>query len=559
MKVTLAGYNIEHELVQKLKRSSRTLPTPETISAAYARISRSTESAEELRRDARKEIARARRSNRTIVFEMGHHSIAEHAVFNFDVTGISRLAAEEIEHHRMNAYTEKSQRYVTLSGEHTAPGEFAGSTLADDFVDIIRTQNRYYHLLVERLQEYLRGKHADLAEDPAALENAAKEDARYITCLATQTQLGMTVNARTLELMIRRFSASELAEVRDLGHELHKQASAVAPSLLVFTGATDFEKNTYPRVREYAREFMTPAFPRRPKNFIVYSASDVSLVDYTQNADNKLIAAIMHTCSRASYAECLNRVERQTIARKKEILKLACQDLQAYDAVLREFEHLFVTFELVISASCFAQLKRHRLASVTCQPYNPNVGWTIPESVAEVKEHKNFKAILARTEEVYEKLREQNPAAAQYVLTNAHQRRVLVTLNARELHHVARLREDMAAQWDIRNAVNRMVEQARHVMPLTLLLAAGKDNYPRVYQELFGHPPAVTNLELPEARELDPEPRTRKASRKARKPAGKKAVKKRRATSKTAPKKKTTRKKKAPAGKKKPAAKRKRK
>lgn len=550
MKVILAGYNIESELIGRLPRSTRSLPTPETIAAAYARISRSTKSAEELRREAREEITCARKSNQTIVFEMGHHSIAEHAVFNFDVIGISRLAAEELELHRLNAYTEKSQRYVKLDSDVHVPAEFAESEHLAEFTDMLKTQNRYYHVLYERLEEYFRNKHPELASEPARAENMAKEDARYITSLATRTQLGMTVNARSLELLVRRCAASDLAEVRELGRALFEQAAAVAPSLLVFTGPTDYDTATYPRLREFAKAFMAPAFPRRPRNFIVYSASDVSLVDYTPNADNKLLAALMHSCSKVSYAECLNRVERHTLARKKEIFKLACQDLQAYDAVLREFEHLQVTFELVISASCFAQLKRHRLTSLTCQPYNPGVGWTIPESVAEVKEHKNFKGILTRTEEVFEALAAEHPRAAQYVLTNSHQRRVLVTLNARELYHVSRLREDSAAQWDIRDIVGRMIEQARHVMPLTLLLASGKDEYAGVYQELFGQPPAVTNLELPEPRPLAPvpdaAPKPRAAARKPGKPKAKQPAKKRTPARKkpTAAKKTATRRKK---------------
>ncbi len=552
MKVNLAGYNIEHELARRLARGRTVVPTPETISAAYARVSRSRKSVEQLRQDARKAIAESRRSNQTIVFEMGHHSVAEHAVFNFDVIGISRLATEALEHHRLNTYTEKSQRYVSLTDDYVVPEEIDAPELLDEFNNTIRMQNQYYHLLYEKLHQHLREKYPSMAKNPVRLENMAKEDARYITSLATQTQLGMTVNARNLELMTRRFAAHDLVEVRNLGTELLRQGAAVAPSLLLFCGPTDYETKTYPRLREFASGFMIPTFTHRPRNFIAYSASDVTLVDYTPNADNKLLAAVMHTCSKLSFTECLSRIERQTLARKKEVFKLACEDMQAYDAALREFEHLSVTFELVISASCFAQLKRHRLATLTCQPYNPDVGWSIPVSVAEVKQHRQFKEILGRTEDAFYKIAAQNPAAAQYVLTNAHQRRVIATVNARELYHVARLREDMAAQWDIRDIAGRMVEQARHVMPLALLLASGKDRYTQTYQELFGKPPAVTELKVPGVRPLPEEARIRAegvparpkkrvaAKSKVKKPTGtakRKAVSTRR---KTAGKKKAT-------------------
>lgn len=503
MKVKLAGYNIDADLINNLVKNRRLVPTPEVIAAAYARISRSQKSIEQLRSEARRELKKARQSNRTIVFSMGHHSIAEHAVFNFDITEISRLAVEEIEHHRLASFTERSQRYIQLENQFVVPAEIQNADFLGDYLNIIRLQNEAYHRLIERLKEHFANTKPELKDDPQRIENLAKEDARYITSLATQTQLGMTVNARTLELMLRRLAANELSEVRAVAEELYHQAEMVAPSLLIFTGPTDYERNTYPRLREFARTFMTRPFPRRPRNLIAMSASDVTLVDYTQNADNKLLACLMHSASRASYMECFSRSEKQTLARKKEIFKLACQDLEAYDAVLREFEHLYLTFELVISAACFAQLKRHRLTTITVQPYDPDLGWTIPVSIAELKEHKSFKEVLAQTEEVYDKIAAVNPLVAQYVLTNAHQRRVLITLNARELYHLSRLRQDPSAQWDIRDIVGRMVEQARNVMPLTLLLAGGKEDYPRVYQELYGKPPRVTKLELPQAREIN--------------------------------------------------------
>ena len=53
MKVNIAGFNIDKELIDKLNSP---LATPELISASYARISRSNKSIEELRKEAMKEL-----------------------------------------------------------------------------------------------------------------------------------------------------------------------------------------------------------------------------------------------------------------------------------------------------------------------------------------------------------------------------------------------------------------------------------------------------------------------------------------------------------------------
>ena len=83
---------------------------------------------------------------------------------------------------------------------------------------------------------------------------------------------------------------------------------------------------------------------------------------------------------------------------------------------------------------------------------------------------------MARSEALYAKILPQAPAAAPYVLTQAHRRRVIFSCNARELYHVARLRQDAHAQWDIRALADQMVAQAQEHLPLTLMLACGKDH-----------------------------------------------------------------------------------
>ena len=95
--------------------------TPEVLSASYARISRDPRPIGEIRVDSKEEIEKARRSNSSIIFKMGHHSVAEHAVFNLDVVNLSRYAVEELEKFRLCSYTEKSQRYISLDGDFVIP------------------------------------------------------------------------------------------------------------------------------------------------------------------------------------------------------------------------------------------------------------------------------------------------------------------------------------------------------------------------------------------------------------------------------------------------------
>ncbi len=194
MIVKIAGYNIDKSLIETLPNQN--IATPETISAAYARISRSKKSVTELREVALDEVEKARTSNENIIFEMGHSSVAEHAVFNFDIIGVSRYLVETIQRTRLASFTEKSQRYVTLDGDYIVPQEIKGTTLEKDFKNIVAMQINLYDHLYESGKEFLEKNR--FAGTQKELYGKAKEDARYVLPLATETQLGMTINARSI-------------------------------------------------------------------------------------------------------------------------------------------------------------------------------------------------------------------------------------------------------------------------------------------------------------------------------------------------------------------------
>ncbi|OPY84062.1 MAG: FAD-dependent thymidylate synthase [Syntrophus sp. PtaU1.Bin208] len=172
-------------------------------------------------------------------------------------------------------------------------------------------------------------------------------------------------------------------------------------------------------------------------------------------------------------------------AEKTDLLREAFRFLSEHDAVLREFEYADLTFELTLSASCFAQLKRHRMATFTVQDYDPDLGVTIPAVIVETGMEPTFREVISQTEAVYRQIAQRVPQAAAYILTNAHRRRAILKVNARELYHMARLRADVHAQWDIRQLVNDMLGLARKVMPLSLALATGKDGFATAYRTLF--------------------------------------------------------------------------
>jgi flavin-dependent thymidylate synthase len=493
MKIKLAGFNVDYDLLKELAHhhGSEMVLTPEIFSAAYARISRSPMSVTQLRKLAKKEIGRARQSNRTIIFSMGHHSVAEHAVFNFDIMGISRLLAEQIERFRLNSYTEKSQRYIKLEGNYVVPEKIQKSSYSKRFKEIINEGIALYHELYEAIVrceiKKMGGNPGKDAMKPVYLR--ANEDARYVLSLSQKTQIGETINARNLELLLRRFASSELHEAKECGKKMYHLVKKIAPSIILFYRENDFDKLTYLSLRNYARMMKKKGMGKKEES--------VTLIDWTKNADTFLISTILHSVSDVPFSAAFETAKAMGAKKKRDLLKKVFNHLELYHSVLREFEYLHCTFSCIVSASCFAQLKRHRMTTLTCQRYDPDLGVNIPQTVYDAGMEGQFTSFIDRTNKLYTKMETHFPAEAQYLLTNAHRRRVLLSANVRELYHISRLREDKHAQWEIRGVTERMMKLAKRKMPLTLLVIGGKDRYPEIYRSVFGRYPKVIHPVLP--------------------------------------------------------------
>ncbi|HOX45380.1 MAG TPA: FAD-dependent thymidylate synthase [Myxococcota bacterium] len=477
LKVILAGHNVDRQALDLRLAGEREEEagalSPETLSAAYARISRDPRSVDVLRAESRREVDRARRSNQSIIFDMGHASVAEHATFNLDVLGLSRLAVEALERHRLVSFTEKSQRYTRLEGEHVVPQELQGGPLEADFRARVEALGGLYQELARALTAAAEAQDGGGARGRAArraLESRANEDARYALPLCAEAQLGMTVNARSLELIIARLASHELAEARQLGLALHAAVARVAPSVIRYTQATAFSRDTGPALAAQAERLL-------PARVAAQSPGEpaVRLAGHSPEPDRAVATALLFAHGRAGLEECLAAARALDAAGLRALFAEVYGRMQPWDALPRAWEAVTFTYELVLSAAAYGQLKRHRMSTQLAQPYEPGLGRTIPESVRRAGLTGALERELGRCEELWERAARVSPAAAAYCLTNAHRRRVLVGLNGRALGHFARLRCDAEAQWDIRALAGQMVAAAQAVMPFAGAFYGGKD------------------------------------------------------------------------------------
>ena len=463
MKVVLAGYNVESELVEEAGRRLDIEFTPEVISAAYARISRDPRNVTALRKDARTQVEKSRKSNDSIVFGLGHSSIAEHAVFNFDVMGVSRLAVEAIEQFRLASFTEKSQRYIKLGKDHMLPAEVKGTNLENDFRKLLDELTEAYEEVYERIIS---------SGEPAGV---AKEDARYLLPMATTAQLGMTVNARELEYMISRLASHPLEELRRFSAKLSRIAAGKAPSLVKYHRATEYFGQIARSGYEGGGDEATPGRS---------DLKAVELFGHTADGDIMLAAALLFSAGGIPFGKALDSARRMSGPELRRVIWSSMEMMKSHDGVRREFETIGMLFELAVSSSCYAQLKRHRMSTQIAQPYSTALGVSMPESVKRAGATGIFGRAVGKSERMHAKLRKLDPRASEYALTNAHRRRVILGVNLRELYHFSRLRSDAHAQWEIRGISDEMCGLAAGAFPVASALLGGKDAFDRMKNEL---------------------------------------------------------------------------
>ena len=119
------------------------------------------------------------------------------------------------------------------------------------------------------------------------------------------------------------------------------------------------------------------------------------------------------------------------------------------------------------------QLVRHRLASYNQQSqryvtFREEPEFIVPDSVVEAGAAEEYDAAVRAAFAAYADLVERGVPAedARYLLPNACETKIVVTMNIRELLHFFELRCCNRAQWEIREVACRMLELVRPTAPL---------------------------------------------------------------------------------------------
>ena len=207
---------------------------------------------------------------------------------------------------------------------------------------------------------------------------------------------------------------------------------------------------------------------------------NVALIRHTLSPEETVALGAKLCYSKANIGNLKDKIEQKDQAEFVERLLN-----MGHESVL---EHASFTFGIEgVSRVLLAQLTRHRLASFSVQSqryvsYENGFGYILPPKIEALGKDavEEFQRQMDTMQEWYQGWQarlekgEGGNEDARFILPNACETRILMTMNVRELRHFFSLRMCNRAQWEIREMATQMHRLCMEVAP-TLFADAGPE------------------------------------------------------------------------------------
>ncbi|MBW2989188.1 FAD-dependent thymidylate synthase [Candidatus Woesearchaeota archaeon] len=436
---------------------------PQEVKAvAFAKCSRSPEPFDKIAAELNAD--KSRKFHERWVVGYGHSSVAEHAVLSLAIENVSILATKVIEDCRLASFTEKSTRYQVFDKDHYyKPKKIMDSRFRKLYEESSDFIMETYSRLFPKMLEFFKKKFPEKKD--IEIKNMACDVMRYFLPVSSLTNLGMTINARSLEWAIVKLLTHPLKEMQEIGEEIKEAALKVTPTLIKYTkyseylGNTlkDMEKEAYGHIGGYKKEERSGKISEEEKN--------VELVSYDKEAEDKLVTSLLYRFSDSPYKDIKEKVRSMSQDEKEALIGKSLKRLGKFDKPLRELEHISYTFDILMDYGSFRDIQRHRMAVQTNQEFTVRNGYSTPQEIKEAGLEKEYDGCMKKAEKAFDELSEDIPREAQYVIPLAYKKRLLMTMSLRELFYFIRLRSGKMGHLSYRKIAWQMYNLVKEKHP----------------------------------------------------------------------------------------------
>jgi thymidylate synthase ThyX len=425
---------------------------------------------------------RQRSSIGPLTFEGGHHTVFQHATFEFALSGISRQLVWSFLHGFPFYNTEQqSQRYVRLNRvAAVVPPELAGAartlyeTAVEDawraYADLTeRLKPVTYEILSDLWRLKSRQSKAFGKNIEREAEKRAIETARYVIPVACHTAMVYTVSGIVLHRLRR------MARVGDVPDEaarvvglMVEQVEALDPDFFQRVGDEPLADESV------VERSLAPAGSGDPAALEAFDKSldgRISrLVDYSVRAPEVIADAVRHVLGRLDLDDAA--AIDLALDPAKNPYRLETLNVSTHAPLMRALAHAHYTFRKKISHTADSQDQRHR----TVPGSRPLLSRTVPDRVDVVEPelirsdpacHARFVEACEAAWDARARLLAQGvaPESALYVLPNALAVRFEQSGSLLDLLHKWTMRTCLNAQREIWQASMDEIAQVGAVHP----------------------------------------------------------------------------------------------
>jgi thymidylate synthase ThyX len=425
---------------------------------------------------------RQRRQIGPLTFQGGHHTVYQHATFEFSLSGVSRQLVWCFLHAFPFYNTEQqSQRYVRIDEARAHVPPALGGEARAVYVAAVGRAFEAYRELTRRLVPVTRGILSDLwrldrrrnlafARDVAReAEKKAIETARYVIPIACHTAMVYTVSGLVLHRLRRMAAACDAPEeARDVVGRMLAEVERVDPAFFSEIGDPPLADE------EVLENRLAPA---RVGDAAAAAAFDAALgerrsllVDWGVRAPQVVADAVRRVLGRPELPDGEALALALDPARNPQ--RLDTLNVSTHAPVLRALEHAHYTFRKKLSHTADSQDQRHRMVPGS----RPLLSRTVPGTVDVVepeliRDDPACHALFAEAVEAAWDARARllalgaTPQQALYVLPNALAVRFEESGSLLHLLHKWTMRTCFNAQREIYEASIDELAQVRAVHP----------------------------------------------------------------------------------------------
>ncbi|MDE0343566.1 MAG: FAD-dependent thymidylate synthase [Deltaproteobacteria bacterium] len=439
-------------------------------------------------------VRRARAFYDRVLVGYGDDSVAQLGGAHVACEDISNVAAKVLEDARIGmAPLEKSTRYVRFDRKD-ASGRYLyyveptldASPHRRDYLELMEllfdSYSRQMEPVIEHVRKSLPLEETELRNpqtgDPISYAEARKDEklarwaesayrstVRAHACdilrgylpAATRTNVGLFGVGQAYEYLLSKCYSSDLAEMRDLGSAMRGELDALIPSFVKRARASAWLSDTFSGTRALARELVTET---------ARETGNVTLVDYDDQAEERVIAAILYPHTRQPLSRLRELAADMPEERRQAVLDAYMKDRRhRREKPGRALEQVFYTFDIIGNLGIYRDLQRHRLLTQERQDFSTAHGYDTPPEIVEAGFGDAYRRCMERAAAVHDRIHADHPREAQYVVPFAYRVRWYMKMNLREAVHIGELRTLPQGHPDYRDITQKMWREIGRVHP----------------------------------------------------------------------------------------------